>query len=62
MILLFNTLRTVWENGNQLHENLYLEFDNKELVSYKVTPELPHYTDEIVKGIVFNLVERRFNL
>jgi len=58
MILLFNTLRTVWENGNQLHENLYLEFDNKELVSYKVTPELPHYTDEIVKGIVFNLVER----
>ncbi len=53
-----NTLRQVWDNGNQLHEDLYLEFDNKVLVSYKVQPELPHYTKEVVLSIVNDLVQR----
>ena len=53
-----NTLRMIWDNGNQLHEDLYLEFDNKVLVSYKVVPELPHYTKEVVEGIVFDLLLR----
>jgi hypothetical protein len=53
-----NTLRMVWDNGNQLHEDLGLVFDNKVLVSYKVVPELPHYTKEVVEGIVFDLLSR----
>ena len=58
MVLIFNTLREIWDNGKQLHEDLYLEFDNKVLVSYKVHPELPHYTEEVVKSIVHELIER----
>ena len=53
-----NTLRQVWDNGLQIHEDLYLEFDNKVLVSYKVQPELPHYTKEVVLSIVNDLVQR----
>jgi len=55
---LTNTLRTIWDNGNQLHEDLGLVFDNKVLVSYKVVPELPHYTKEVVLSIINDLVER----
>jgi hypothetical protein len=55
---LTNNLRTIWDNGNQLHEDLGLIFDNKVLVSYKVVPELPHYTEEVVKSIVEELVQR----
>ena len=55
---MMNTLRQVWDNGNQLHEDLGLVFDNKVLVSYKVVPELPHYTKEVVEGIVFDLLTR----
>ena len=58
MILVFNTLRQIWDNGLQLHEDLGLVFDNKVLVSYKVQPELPHYTEEVVKSIVDELVQR----
>ena len=53
-----NTLRKIWNEGNQLHQDLYLEFDNKVLVSYKVQPELPHYTREVVLSIVDDLVQR----
>jgi hypothetical protein len=58
MVLIFNTLREIWDNGKQLHEDLYLEFDNKVLVTYRVVPELPHYTEEVVKNIINELVER----
>jgi hypothetical protein len=60
MILVFNTLKfEVWEKGNQLHQEMYLEFNNKELVSYEVRPELPHYTEEVVKGIVTDLIDQQ---
>jgi hypothetical protein len=56
MKFLFNTLKNIWDNGNQLHEDLGLEFDNKVLISYKVTPELPHYTKDVVSSIVNDLI------
>lgn len=53
-----NTLRKIWNEGNQLHQDLGLLFENKVLVSFKVVPELPHYTREVVLSIVDDLVQR----
>ena len=58
MTYLFNTLKDVWEKNNRIHEELNLEFNNKELVSFKVEPtDLEEiYTKEVVQGIVDDLV------
>jgi hypothetical protein len=60
MILVFNTLKNIWDNHNQLHEELYLEFNNKELVSFRVEPKEVHeiYTKEVVTDIVNDLIDR----
>jgi hypothetical protein len=56
-----NTLRKIWENGLQLHEELYLTFKNRELVDYRVEPKgvENHYTKEVVNGLVDDLIENR---
>jgi hypothetical protein len=58
MIYLFNTLKDIWEKNNRIHEELFLEFNNKELVSFRVEPtDLGEiYTKEVVQGIVNDLV------
>ena len=54
-----NTLRKIWNNGYRLHNDLDLVFKNKTLVSYKVEPEFKHYTQEVVEGIVKDLIDRK---
>lgn len=53
-----NTLRTLWDNGKQIHDDLYLQFDNKKLVTWVVKPERVQetYTQEVVESIVDDLV------
>jgi hypothetical protein len=56
-----NTLRTLWDNGRTIHEDLYLYFENKELVSFEVKPEKLKnvYTREVVDGLIKDLHERK---
>ena len=56
-----DTLRKLWDNGLQLHEELYLTFKNRELVDYRVEPKRVenHYTKEVVNGLVDDLIENK---
>jgi hypothetical protein len=55
-----NTLRTLWENGYRLHDDLELTFSNKKLVSYKVEPTgMDHiYTREVVESLIQDLIKK----
>jgi hypothetical protein len=54
-----NTLRTLWDKGLQLHEELELVFENSNLISYEVKPERVKetYTREVVENLVKELRE-----
>jgi hypothetical protein len=56
-----NTLRKLWDGGKQIHEDLYLRFENRELVSWEVRPSRLEdlYTREVVEGIVSDLRKRK---
>jgi hypothetical protein len=56
-----NTLRKIWEDHKQVHQDLYLTFKNRKLVDYRVEPkELEtYYTKEVVNGIVNDLIDNR---
>lgn len=55
-----NTLRTLWDKGLQIHEDLELLFHHKKLVRYEVKPERVSgtYTREVVEGIVKDLIDK----
>ena len=53
-----NTLKRLWVNDLQLHRELTLNFENKQLVGYQFKPTwLNHYTPEIVNSIVSDLIK-----
>jgi hypothetical protein len=54
-----NTLRQIWDNGLQLHHELYLTFENQVLIDFQVDPirVVNHYTKEVVNGLVNDLIE-----
>jgi hypothetical protein len=54
-----NTLKKIWSENLRLHIDLDLTFKKEELVDYKVTPNLKHYTPEVVNGIVSDLIEKK---
>jgi len=56
-----NTLRTLWENGHRLHDELELTFSNKTLVSFEVKPTgMEHiYTREVVESLIQDLVSKK---
>lgn len=54
-----STLKKLWNEDFQLHTDLDLTFEKEKLVEYKVTPDLKHYTPEVVNGIVGDLIEKK---
>lgn len=56
-----NTLRTLWENGHRLHDELELTFSNKTLVSFEVKPTgMEHiYTREVVESLIQDLISKK---
>jgi hypothetical protein len=56
-----NTLRKLWDNGKQIHEELNLHFENKKLISWEVEPKRVQetYTREVVESLVQDLIKRK---
>jgi hypothetical protein len=56
-----NTLRKIWDSGLQIHQELYLTFENKNLVKWEVRPERVNdtYTREVVESLVKDLRKRK---
>jgi hypothetical protein len=56
-----NTLKTLWDKGLQIHQELELYFQNKTLVRYEVKPERIQetYTREVVESLFQDLVKKK---
>jgi hypothetical protein len=56
-----NTLKTLWDKGLQIHQELELYFQNKTLVRYEVKPERIQetYTREVVESLIQDLRKKK---
>jgi hypothetical protein len=55
-----NTLRKLWDDGKQIHEDLNLRFENQKLISWEVEPKRIQetYTREVVESLVKDLIQK----